>query len=440
MLLQYLSNRPFCIYGAGIVAMSVYTAIEALYNRRPLFFLISDPEGSEDEQEKSGRLNFEKTNGIPVKSLLDWKCELQKNKLHKSKQPNIAIPELYFVATPEIHHASILKSLHELQIKNENIFLFNNGFENDLMEAYYSSLENCHTIKDILLSEKAQRLTNYNTDFDDMENNAAEAKAEKLIWDNRFNENNIRDEKTEKLIGELCFAGSLYVYQAKSHMDKPLHRQYILSKVPSYIRPIQVGAALTDQIICSLQDNTGDNISEKNRNYCELTATYYAWKHSNTPYKGICHYRRIFDISDEQMQELLEAAARWDVILPYPSVHYPDISMQHTRYVKEDDWNAMLQALGELAPEYLKVYEESVSLRERFFLNYNMLIAKSEVFDDYCSFLFKILERTEELTTPRGWERADRYAGYLGENLTTLYFLKNRDRWKTVYAGKIWIT
>lgn len=136
------------------------------------------------------------------------------------------------------------------------------------------------------------------------------------------------------------------------------------------------------------------------------------------------------------MQELLKAADKWDVILPYPSVHYPDISVQHTRYIREDDWNAMLQALGELEPEYLEAYEKSVLTGEKFFNNFNMLIAKAAVFDDYCSFLFRILERTEELTTPKGWEREDRFAGYLGENLTTLYFLKNRDRCKTLYAGR----
>lgn len=421
MIQEQLSNRPFCIYGAGIVAMSVYTAIEALYDRRPLFFLISDLEDSE-QQGEGGGFNLKKTNGIPVKSLSDWKRELQKNKLYDRKQQkpakrnyvsNTVIPELYFVATPEIHHTSIMQRLHELQIKDENIFLFTNERENDLMEAYYSSLKSCHTVKNILLSAKEQSLTNDNVYFDDMENNAAAAEAE---------------------------AGDLCVYQAKSHMDKPLQGRYISTKLPSYILPIQVGTELTDQIICDLRDNTGDNISAKNRNYCELTATYHAWKHSNALYKGICHYRRLFDISDQQMQELLEAVDRWDVILPYPSVHYPDISTQHTRYVKEDDWNAMLHALEELEPEYLKVYEKSILSKERFFHNYNMLIAKSEVFDDYCSFLFRILERTEELVTPKGWERADRFAGYLGENLTTIYFMKNRQRWKIAYVGKVWMT
>ena len=85
-------------------------------------------------------------------------------------------------------------------------------------------------------------------------------------------------------------------------------------------------------------------------------------------------------------------------------------------------------------------YEKAIADGEQFFNNFNMLIAKSAVFDDYCSFLFKVLERTEELTTPKGWERADRFAGYLGENLTTIYFLKNREKLKIAYAGKIWLT
>lgn len=85
-------------------------------------------------------------------------------------------------------------------------------------------------------------------------------------------------------------------------------------------------------------------------------------------------------------------------------------------------------------------YEKAVADGEQFFNNFNMLIAQSAVFDDYCNFLFAVLERTEELTTPKGWERAERFAGYLGENLTTIYFLKNRDKLKIAYAGKMWLT
>lgn len=41
--------------------------------------------------------------------------------------------------------------------------------------------------------------------------------------------------------------------------------------------PIQVGAAL-HPALGYVPDNTGYNISDKNPNYCELTALYWAWK------------------------------------------------------------------------------------------------------------------------------------------------------------------
>ncbi len=386
--LMEITHDLFCIYGAGIVASSIYTVIKALYHKSPLFFLVSDP------VEKSGALEhfLSEIDGIEVKSLSVWERELQ------TGMSDSNIPAYYLIATPEAHHLAIADSLRAMQavhIEDSQLILFTNELENKLMEAYYSSLPGHTTILSILAKGQPQ------------------------------------------IIPELSI---VQVYQAKSHLDRMLHGGNAGADNKSYIYPIQVGASLTDRRIADLQDNHGDNISAKNCNYCELTATYYAWKHSHVAYKGICHYRRVFDISERQMQELLEMEQEWDVILPYPSIHYPNISAQHYRYVKEDDWNAMLRALKEIAPEYLEAYEKSVAGGEQYFCNFNMLIAKAPVFDDYCSFLFSVLTRTEELTTPRGWERADRFAGYLGENLTMIYFLKNRDKWKIAYAGKIWMT
>ena len=58
--------------------------------------------------------------------------------------------------------------------------------------------------------------------------------------------------------------------------------------------PIQVGTALTDRRLegMTYHDNEGDNISEKNPDYCELTAQYWAWKHLDCDYYGFFHYRR----------------------------------------------------------------------------------------------------------------------------------------------------
>ena len=70
------------------------------------------------------------------------------------------------------------------------------------------------------------------------------------------------------------------------------HKKYWMPKDSVYL-PIQVGAAL-HPALGYVPDNTGYNISDKNPNYCELTALYWAWKNLECEYIGLCHYRRYF--------------------------------------------------------------------------------------------------------------------------------------------------
>ena len=76
----------------------------------------------------------------------------------------------------------------------------------------------------------------------------------------------------------------------------------------------------------------------------------------------------------------------------------------------------------------------AVALAERQLGTYNVILAKKTVLRDYCAWLFPVLERTEELSYPKGSERADRYIGYMGETLETLYFIKNADKLNIVHT------
>ena len=231
-------------------------------------------------------------------------------------------------------------------------------------------------------------------------------------------------------------ASKLEVFSAKFHRDASLQGKYEMSE---WIIPIQVGAALTDVRVAEYQDNSGENISDKNVNYCELTALYWLWKNrlvqadlDNLEYYGLCHYRRVLDVSEDDILRLKENDV--DVILPFPMLHEPSAFEHHTRYVKDSDWNAMCKALEELHPEYAREMDKVFS--GPYLYNYNMLIAKPQALAEYCAWLFPILERVEELSEPKGWERSDRYIGYLGENLLTLYFMYNKDRYKIVHTGR----
>lgn len=228
----------------------------------------------------------------------------------------------------------------------------------------------------------------------------------------------------------------MHVFMAKFYKDKQLTSAY---KVPEWITPVQVGAALCEERVADILDCNGENISKKNVNYSELTALYWVWKNrlleeaakQENEYYGLVHYRRILELSEDDLLRLVDNEV--DVVLPYPMPYFPDIEAHHERYLKKEDWNAVLAALHELYPEQ----EEGLLriLKQSYLCNYNIVIARKSVLADYCNWLFPLLERIEELSVPKGCERADRYIGYMGETLSTLYFMYHKDELNIVHAG-----
>ncbi len=230
----------------------------------------------------------------------------------------------------------------------------------------------------------------------------------------------------------------LTVYAASFYKDKPLLHAPVF---PSYVKKIMLGCdgAIKNGVEirgkADVYDNSGDNISEKNPNRCEMTAHYWVWKNAlqKDDYVGICHYRRMLDLSDEDIKKMV--AHDVDVILPYPMIHYPNAGIQHTWYVKDRDWELLKKVVMELYPEYGERLDDIFSAQE--FYNYNMLIAKRQVFADYCAWLYPILDRIEELSDPKGTDRHDRYTAYMSESLTTLYFMVNCKHLKIYHTGRL---
>lgn len=234
-----------------------------------------------------------------------------------------------------------------------------------------------------------------------------------------------------------CHMPFVRMYMAKSHVDRPLRDSVPL---PDYVFPIQAGTACSSVRVADLTDHTGVHISERNGNYCELTALYWVWKNKmgtdgcadgeEGQYYGLCQYRRGFDLKEDDLLRLSDNDV--DVVLPYPLPYEPDIQAHHERYINEADWQALLCALEELQPSYAEAFPGILS--QRYLYNYNVILAKKSVLRDYCAWLFPVLMRTEELSVPKGCERSDRYLGYMGETLLTLYFMKNADRLNVVHG------
>ena len=106
--------------------------------------------------------------------------------------------------------------------------------------------------------------------------------------------------------------------------------------------PIQVGKSLSEFNLGFQGDNTGDNISEMNSMFCELTAHYWAWKNlKDVDYIGLCHYRRYFArrkyintlgscITEKEIRKILK---QYDVILPQKNLG------EYNELVSRDFWN-----------------------------------------------------------------------------------------------------
>ena len=75
------------------------------------------------------------------------------------------------------------------------------------------------------------------------------------------------------------------------------HKKYRMPDDEMYI-PVQVGAEGKDDLGYT-RDNTGDNISNLNSQYCELTGLYWAWKNLDADYVGLAHYRRHFRVKNK---------------------------------------------------------------------------------------------------------------------------------------------
>ncbi len=227
---------------------------------------------------------------------------------------------------------------------------------------------------------------------------------------------------------------SLQIYMSKFYQDKPLADSYSL---PEYIIPIQVGAALCDERVAEVTDCEGENISEKNPNYSELTALYWMWKNclskesTGVEYYGLTHYRRIMELTADDRLRLLDNDV--DVVLPYPMPHNQEIGFFCDIYLREGDRRTMERVIEEICPEYKGVYDRII---HQFYLyHHNIIVAKKEVLKEYCDWLFPILERVEELSVPKSVDRKDRYIGYLAEALETVYFMGKKDELNIVHTG-----
>ncbi len=219
------------------------------------------------------------------------------------------------------------------------------------------------------------------------------------------------------------------VYIVKSIYDKQIAGELPLK---SYEKAIQVGSSLTENKICDIQDDKGDNISDRNRQYCELTALYWLWKNVSDEYIGICHYRRRFDVQEKLMKKIARIGA--DVIVTVPVINTAGVGYQYCKIHSENDWNILRDEVHKHSPEY----DDSFAKVEQqiYFHPYNMFVMRKDILNEFCEWMFPILFSCEGRIGTKEDRYQNRYPGFLSERLLNVFLYKNKDKYNIYVANK----
>lgn len=218
------------------------------------------------------------------------------------------------------------------------------------------------------------------------------------------------------------------------------HKLFLKPDDPVYI-PLHVGRELS-QDLGYMGDNTGEHISDLNPYYGELTGLYWIWKNeTEADIIGICHYRRFFMNEDGSFMGAADyeaALADYDVIISdlvsSGGTNRENFGKAHN----PRDMEAVGKAIKRLYPED---YEAFCRVMDDDKCCYgNLMVARKEIFDAYCEWLFNVLveaSEEEEFEMERYDVYHQRVFGFISEVLLYVWVVARGFRFK---EGKIAIT
>lgn len=208
------------------------------------------------------------------------------------------------------------------------------------------------------------------------------------------------------------------------------HKRFEVPDDPMYI-PLHVGHKHAKEDFGYLGDDSGDNISDLNCYYAELSGMYWVWKnYSGADSVGICHYRRFltseegYVFSEAEYERILQ---EYDIVttklLELPGSYRNGFGAHH----KVSTLDETGRIIAEFYPAYYDTFITLVHQNHTYFGN--ILVAKRELYDAYCEWLFTIffeLQERIDLTFEDDYHR--RVFGFISEFLLYVWVRANHLR------------
>ena len=253
----------------------------------------------------------------------------------------------------------------------------------------------------------------------------------------------------------------IFVTYYKNKSDAPIIKS-------SVFQPIMAGSAEISGNINNafLRDDTGDNISNLNERYGELTIHYWLLRNylanAKERYIGVCHYRRflefcgsvelnlgnetnfsplhlvyykyftdyIFSKYDEKT--ILSAIENYDVLTTrkwfFDNKNNRVIFDYYHRSIEMD---FALKALERINPEYLQYASDFFKENDGYYCMCTVM--KRELLEDYFNFEFEILDEMKKDNCTSRWEKYNEYRdirtpAFLMERLYNVWLRYKVDR------------
>ncbi|MDR2830587.1 MAG: DUF4422 domain-containing protein [Methanobrevibacter sp.] len=193
-----------------------------------------------------------------------------------------------------------------------------------------------------------------------------------------------------------------------------------MAKNDELYTPLFVGADGQDTFEF-LGDDTGDNISKRNRYYSELTGLYWMCKNSESKIIGLNHYRRYLSKSKLggflDKKDIEDYLKNHDIIVPklynnlgclsnrenFMMAYFPSIPNIH---------DLTREVILEKSPEYLDAFDDV--MKSNFTTHSNIFIGPKDLMNDYVDWIFPLCSDLEDkINSIRGHPK--RLMGYLTE-------------------------